>query len=733
MTGNNKVWRAPLAGLAAVAMLATMGVAASTAGAVDFPDDAQLGSPTYEITFNLNGRGEWTDKEFASNPVEKLDSGDDYEFTAAEQTAVQGKIKSGSFGDFVFAGWWTSPTTGQGEQIDPTAAVTKDITLYAHWAKASDMKTVTFNAGAVATTLSGQSFTLASGDKLSSWQKPEDSAVDGKILSGWAKDFQSGEAVDLDAAVTEDLNLVPTYTTAHVVKYVGLESYKFVNGTKWQYEVADGGTAPTPFVVDEASKTAITGWDVKDSEGKTASLTNVKDDLTVTDTPGATAPAYKVSFAVSDLAGQDGQALTNQYAFDAPADQWVIKNGTVSLPADDVNLYDGLYKIASWKYRNPSNSAAYVSYASQKVQDIAQADGTVTLHAVLKLAKTPTVQYTITFDPDYTGSVPSTVKVNKDEKIVAPAAPTRSGYTFLGWFLKGTTTQLNVNDKATADATYVAHWQKTNQYELDNLLGLTNKDELYTKNSFDKYEAVRSKLAKDSEGRISGPGVDGKYSANYADATLTDDVIAEYTKTLSDAAKDLVYTADTLNMFKDVDENSVFNTYIWSLAKKGVIKGYADNTFRGTDKILRQDFAAFLYRLAGEPEYTVNAADNKFSDVNESTPHYKAILWATKQGIIKGYADGTFRGTATVLRQDASAFLYRLAGSPSFDENSVAKFTDVTSTTPHAKAVLWAADNGIVRGFTDGTFKGTNEIIRQDAAAFLYRLDGTVNIPALYK
>lgn len=33
MTGNNKVWRSPLAGLAAVAMLATMGVAASTANA----------------------------------------------------------------------------------------------------------------------------------------------------------------------------------------------------------------------------------------------------------------------------------------------------------------------------------------------------------------------------------------------------------------------------------------------------------------------------------------------------------------------------------------------------------------------------------------------------------------------------------------------------------------------------------------------------------------------------
>ena len=35
MTGNNKVWRASLAGLASVAMLATMGVVAGTANAAD--------------------------------------------------------------------------------------------------------------------------------------------------------------------------------------------------------------------------------------------------------------------------------------------------------------------------------------------------------------------------------------------------------------------------------------------------------------------------------------------------------------------------------------------------------------------------------------------------------------------------------------------------------------------------------------------------------------------------
>ena len=50
MTGNNKVWRAPVAGLASVAMLATMGVAAMTANAATVN-----AKPSADVTVSVDG------------------------------------------------------------------------------------------------------------------------------------------------------------------------------------------------------------------------------------------------------------------------------------------------------------------------------------------------------------------------------------------------------------------------------------------------------------------------------------------------------------------------------------------------------------------------------------------------------------------------------------------------------------------------------------------------------
>ncbi|MBW3091358.1 S-layer homology domain-containing protein, partial [Bifidobacterium miconisargentati] len=143
--------------------------------------------------------------------------------------------------------------------------------------------------------------------------------------------------------------------------------------------------------------------------------------------------------------------------------------------------------------------------------------------------------------------------------------------------------------------------------------------------------------------------------------------------------------------------------------------------------ILRQDFAAMLYRLAGSPAYTVSASDNIFSDVTPATPHYKEILWAAKNGIIKGYPDGTFGGTRTVVRQDAMAFFYRTAKLVNADSVKNVKventFADI-ATTAHSTEVLWAANyKGIAKGYADGNFHGLWNLTRADAAAFLHRVD----------
>lgn len=186
--------------------------------------------------------------------------------------------------------------------------------------------------------------------------------------------------------------------------------------------------------------------------------------------------------------------------------------------------------------------------------------------------------------------------------------------------------------------------------------------------------------------------------------------------------------------FSDVDASTPHKDHIAWLAAKGISKGWdnGDGTFdfRPFETVKRCDMAAFLYRLAGEPDFDESSAPT-FSDVDQNTPHRRAILWLAYKGISKGWdnGDGTysFRPYEVVKRCDMAAFLYRLAGEPDFDESSAASFTDVNADTPHKHAVLWLAAAGISKGYQEKdntwTFRPYVDVFRCDMAAFLHRMD----------
>lgn len=188
--------------------------------------------------------------------------------------------------------------------------------------------------------------------------------------------------------------------------------------------------------------------------------------------------------------------------------------------------------------------------------------------------------------------------------------------------------------------------------------------------------------------------------------------------------------------FMDVNNDTPHMSHINWLATTGVTKGWREvngYTFRPFVNVARADMAAFLYRLVGSPDYTPSTAERaKFRDVDSSTPHAKEIWWLASTGISAGWDMGNgvyeFRPYAEVTRCDMAAFLYRLAGSPSFEPNAseCAAFRDVDSTTPHAREVLWLAASGVSKGWdeTDGskTFRPYNIVVRCDMSAFLHRM-----------
>ena len=170
-----------------------------------------------------------------------------------------------------------------------------------------------------------------------------------------------------------------------------------------------------------------------------------------------------------------------------------------------------------------------------------------------------------------------------------------------------------------------------------------------------------------------------------------------------------------------------YEAILW-MAARGISTGWstpAGQEFRPYAHATRDAIAAFLYREAGSPAFEAPATPT-FPDVTPATSeHYLAIEWAAAQGIVEGWSDGTFRPRSLVTRDAVAAFLYRAAGSPSgVDLGALDRFSDVTaSSSEHAVAIAWLAERGITAGWADGTFRPRAAITRDAVAAFLQRWD----------
>ncbi|OWY59033.1 hypothetical protein B7486_76755, partial [cyanobacterium TDX16] len=108
--------------------------------------------------------------------------------------------------------------------------------------------------------------------------------------------------------------------------------------------------------------------------------------------------------------------------------------------------------------------------------------------------------------------------------------------------------------------------------------------------------------------------------------------------------------------------------------------------------------------------------------VGEGHRFFVPISWLAGAGITTGYEGGTFRPSAPVTRQSTAAFLYRMAGEPDAPEDPPT-FSDVSVEHPFHAEITWLAGVGITTGYVDGTFRGGQVVTRQAMAAFLHRFD----------
>lgn len=120
-------------------------------------------------------------------------------------------------------------------------------------------------------------------------------------------------------------------------------------------------------------------------------------------------------------------------------------------------------------------------------------------------------------------------------------------------------------------------------------------------------------------------------------------------------ARDKYFTKT--NNFSDVNAGYAHNNAISTLVKAHIINGYADGTFRPSQPVTREQFAAMIGRMFSV-EYT---GGNIFGDLNGGFAD-KYINLLAKLGIIKGDANGNANPTANLTRGQAATMFNRLLG-----------------------------------------------------------------------
>lgn len=283
-------------------------------------------------------------------------------------------------------------------------------------------------------------------------------------------------------------------------------------------------------------------------------------------------------------------------------------------------------------------------------------------------AKWEAKSYTVTYNSNG-GTVVKPETVTYGNKATKPTNPTRSGYTFAGWYTDNEKffNKYDFNTLVTGNIILYAKWNTnyvpyyppvppTVKIEDDDALGLNTTDHFAYIVGYGNGE-VRP------QNNITRAEV-----ATIFFRLLTDDVRDEnLTKT---------------NRYSDVASTAWYNTAVSTLSSMGIITGYPDGTFRPNAAITRAEFAAIAARFDNDGDKTAA----KFSDI---ATHWAKdeISIAYNNGWINGYPDGTFGPQRDITRAETMTLVNRVLNRQPETEDDL--LPNMTVWTDNANPKAW--------------------------------------------
>ena len=126
-----------------------------------------------------------------------------------------------------------------------------------------------------------------------------------------------------------------------------------------------------------------------------------------------------------------------------------------------------------------------------------------------------------------------------------------------------------------------------------------------------------------------------------------------------------------------------------------------------------------ILAAAREALKTAGCPSTNFTDVEENGWYHTGVDFMVKNGFMNGVADDAFDVDGNLTRAQLVTILYRIAGEP--ETTATNPFADVADGQWYTNAVIWAAENGIVKGVNTTTFAPNDQITREQIATILFR------------
>ncbi|WP_162848546.1 InlB B-repeat-containing protein [Paenibacillus nanensis] len=170
---------------------------------------------------------------------------------------------------------------------------------------------------------------------------------------------------------------------------------------------------------------------------------------------------------------------------------------------------------------------------------------------------------------------------------------------------------------------------------------------------------------------------------------------------------------------------------IHNMASRMIVGGVDGKHFRPDASITRAELAAIVIRSLGLPSLGGAQGAEAFADVAPEAWYSGLVAQAEAYGLITGYADGTFRPSQTVTREEAAVILIRamrLAGQSTIVDDSetetlLAKYADAGEVHAWSKQdVTEAMKHGLLQGTSGNKLNPAQELTRAETAVLVQRM-----------